>query len=992
MANKVGIGIEAQLDTSSVEQRINAFGQRVAQANRVQFSPISVRGLDDLETARKKFEQLLRVHGELNRRVKATGQAGKSPWDMDFGSMFPSEPHRAKQMRRVMEYSFGANFTDAPATPAAPGRVPTPPGGRVPPPVSPPAPPAPPAPSGWGQTGVGVAQAGLRAAGPAGGVAANSLGTGVSAGFGAGLMGLMGGMLALGVGKLVGSVTEKIGAAEQNNIALDRLKRTLGDVGVSFGGLKDIVRLNAERFKITYDEAGQLATQFTKLGNVSADRYKELGDEVGVGVGMSRAFGLDPAQGNGVMGQMRGLGVTSNVQESRRFALLIGETIGKAGAFAKADEVMESIAGFAATQARATLSSPNTSGFAGMFAGMVGSGIAGLDPAGANSILSRVNASLAAGGAKGEASQFLTARVGNRLGLDPLQTQVFREGGMFATKRAMFGEGSAYDRYMGGAMAMGKDADTTHFHARLEELKRDPAYAGNKLLTAQAMANDTGLSMNHAMTLMDIAPKKMGEMEKYADIGNLSVSGIGNLTKSLHGTPEDRSALASEFLGRAGDKAISASDRIAINGASGDDSKLRDVLAQISAKYDQEKTLGGDIRDSKAMLDNIKTNLADKLVPYVNEMRMGIMSIAGANEKKSPKDIIEAVMRSENKDKEREISGKREADMKGNNLALGETRTQIRDTMLKNQDKVLKGEMTREQHLREMIPLQKREQELIKRDAEIREEHSKAMADSKKALEANIEKMRKGEEAEAAATAGLAKGDKQGPLGVAPGAAGGAGGGAGRGSVNPASAGGAGGGSSVKAGTDEFDELFVKYGKQYGVDPKILKAIAIKESGMRPGVISPPNANGTRDYGLMQHNGRYLADRGLTEDWKNPERAIEEAAKLLASNTKRGGSVQAGVRMYNGRGPKAEAYSHDVLDMAGRVSIREGGEASEPRRRSTPLPAQAATPPTGAAGGFRVSADDITVRVVDANGMPRQAAQTISTRVSQAVPFGAAMK
>ena len=67
----------------------------------------------------------------------------------------------------------------------------------------------------------------------------------------------------------------------------------------------------------------------------------------GLGVGMSRAYGLDPSQGVGFMGQMRGLGVTKDTQDSRRLALLIGETIAKSDAFSKADEVMEAIAGFA---------------------------------------------------------------------------------------------------------------------------------------------------------------------------------------------------------------------------------------------------------------------------------------------------------------------------------------------------------------------------------------------------------------------------------------------------------------------------------------------------------------------------------------------------------------------------------------------------------------------------------------------------------------------
>jgi hypothetical protein len=238
---------------------------------------------------------------------------------------------------------------------------------------------------------------------------------------------------------------ERLDQAEDNAVAMDRLKRILGDVGVSFQALESVVNAGAQNMRITYGEAEKLTSQFVKLGNVSGDQYQTMADELEVGVGLSRSFGLDPSQGMGALGQMRGLGVTKDTQESRRFALLIGETIGKAGAFAKADEVMDAIASFAATQTRQNMSAANVAGFAGQLAGMASSGIAGMDVQGAAGMLARINSTIAAGGAKGEASQFFTGLVGHRLGLDPIRTQILREGGAFATNDTMFGKDSAAD-------------------------------------------------------------------------------------------------------------------------------------------------------------------------------------------------------------------------------------------------------------------------------------------------------------------------------------------------------------------------------------------------------------------------------------------------------------------------------------------------------------------------------------------------------------------
>lgn len=730
MATKISIGVDAQLDTAGVEQKINALGNKVAQANKVQFNPVSVKSIDQVAQLEKQFQQLLKVHGELNRRVKSTGQTGKGFAGTDFDQLFPDPNVRSRQMRKIMEYTLGAGtFSNHAAVP----------GGGSP---GPGIPPHPARPGGGGSAVGGVAmqatQAGLRAAGPVGGVAAGALGTGMSAGFGAGLMGLLGGMLALGVGKLVSGVMEKVDQAENNSVALDKLKRTLGDVNVSFEGLKAVVNGGAENLKITYAEAGKLATQFAKLGNMRADQYGSIADEMGVGVGLARSFGLDPEQGVGVMGQVRGVGVTRDTQDSKRFALLIGETIAKSDAFAQADEVIGALGSFAVSQTRNNMGAANVAGYAGAYSGLVGSGIAGLDPSGASSLLGRINASLSAGGAKGEASQYFTGMVGVGMGLNPYQTKMLREGGAFATNDSMFGEGSAYARYKGRT---GPKGGATFMQKSMDQLRKQYGEGSDEL--ADATSNHLGIGINQAMALLSVKPNQMGGMAKYADLTTLSGSGIGNLSKALYGSDADRRGVADSMYRRE-DVTADEKGRIKTAMDSGDVETQRRVLAEIVATRDQEQTQGKDIRDSKNALDNIKTSIADKLVPYFNEARMGIMSIAGVGKGKTTDSIMREVI---------------EANSKGRKDAIEGRIASSRNPLLERQDHLQKKfdtldpaklaftyrEMPKvlDEKLKERAAVEKELAEIGRKLADLEKEKSELMSQENAARQRELEDMRK---------------------------------------------------------------------------------------------------------------------------------------------------------------------------------------------------------------------------------------------------------
>lgn len=656
------VGIEADFDPSKVEaqlnqfrQDLNAFSQQVSQANKTSFNPIGPSAFEDMQRMKKEFEVLLRIQGDLRKRIKDTNQEGKGFEQLDWNKLYPNQASRNKQMATVLQYVMGANH--APIPPAGGG---TGGGGGGTPPVPPP-PPAQPSPAvgGGGGFGGNLTQQLLRSLNPLtggiAGVGAGALGTGMRSGFGSGIAGLFGGILALGVGKLVSNVADRMNQAEDNAVAYDKLKRTLGDVNVSFGTLKGVIADTSSNVKLTFSETAKLATDYARAGNLSSDQFGQVSGELRTSVGFARAFGLDPSQAVGVMGQMRGVGVTRNEQETRRFALLIGETIGKSGAFAKADEVLESIANYATTQTRNNLGTTNTAGYAALFSGLAGSGISGLDPSGVSNLLAHVNAAISSGGAKGEASQFFTGMVGNRLGLDPIQTQMMREGGAFSTKSSTFGDGSIWSKFMGGGSKLG--GNQTMLDAQLAELRAQ--YGSNKGLLAQATANHLGVNMGQAMALHLIKPNQMGAMQKYADLTQMSGSGVVNLTKALYGSDSDRAALAAGLRARGKDDSpLSDKERAKLDSvmAGSDKNKQRDLLATLVASRDQERTQGSDIRDSKNIMDNIKVQLADKLIPLTQEIRHGIMSIAGEGGKRTPQEILKNMINSESKGRANIIS------------------------------------------------------------------------------------------------------------------------------------------------------------------------------------------------------------------------------------------------------------------------------------------------------------------------------------------------
>ncbi|WP_313063569.1 lytic transglycosylase domain-containing protein [Atlantibacter hermannii] len=112
----------------------------------------------------------------------------------------------------------------------------------------------------------------------------------------------------------------------------------------------------------------------------------------------------------------------------------------------------------------------------------------------------------------------------------------------------------------------------------------------------------------------------------------------------------------------------------------------------------------------------------------------------------------------------------------------------------------------------------------------------------------------------------------------------------------------------------QYDDLLNEAGQQYGVDPRLLKAIMTQESGGNPNAISSAGAKG-----LMQIMPSNFRSTGVT-DWTDPRQNIMAGAQIMAENLKSsGGNIPQALRYYNGGydtsrwGPQNRAYPGAVL-------------------------------------------------------------------------------
>lgn len=622
----VQIPVEAKLEAADIDkvvqkltEQMNRLGNAVAQANKIKFNPIDNATVDDIRRVTQQFDSLRKISGDLNKRLKATGQESKGFFDLDWKRLYADPSVRARVMRKQFEYVMagtGASFSVPPGPAPVPSQRPA----------------ARPSPGAvWRGAGRNVMGAGLRAAGSAGSVADSALSAGMSGGAMAGIAGLVGGIAALGIGKLVGGVMGKVGDAQNDVIGYDTLKRTLGDVNVGFHMLRESLHASSDAFDVTYAQVLKLGNEFAHISGMSGEASKTLAEEVRVGGGFGRSFGIDPSQSNAFFAQMRLFEVTKSDADSRKLALYIGEAVAKSGSFAKTDQMLQAIASYTAQQTRLGLVTANVGGYSSLLAGLVGSHTPGLDPIGSASLLSKVNSAIAGGGGAGEAGQnFLYMAIGKRLGLNPIESDMLREQGAFGTGADAFGPGTKDNPSIWARFAAKYHLHTPATAARSHETSLQMAldhfhkvYAGHPYLMADAMSRELGINHNQAMALDVIGPAKLGGLQKalaanHVDLTKMSATGISALAQIYGGSLSTLNSQAAQLMPQLSDEDAAKLEKAQ---DSGNTEKFRSELIKLTAQYGQVQTEGSQTRASINKLDKDLIDKAGLMIGPLNDMR-----------------------------------------------------------------------------------------------------------------------------------------------------------------------------------------------------------------------------------------------------------------------------------------------------------------------------------------------------------------------------------
>lgn len=649
-----------------INRAISGLAGAMGSADGSRVSPLESGKLIDPATADRDFKEILRrgrkfadtLSADMRKRLKATDQAGKDFFTVDWNRAIPDPSQRARFVRHQLQAILSGTSISMDQILSQPDerrRNPRAvPGGIL----------------------GDVASSALGAAGPAGDILSRSAsraknayqhasengGNAMSAGIGGGLAGLLGGLAALGVGKLIGGAREKMDAVEQEFIGYDAMKRQMGDVGVSFELLKQQVRGAAETVRTNFGDAGKVAAEFVHTAGMNATKQDQLLGEITNSMGMARAFGLDLERSAAFFANALKFGASKNTDDNRRLALMIGDAVTRSGTVSKTDEVMQMIAGYMSNQARDALSGAGVEAYTQTLTGLMRSNQPGLDPANAASILAAADSSIRRGGAYGEASQNFQLMALSRGGkLNAMQAAILQEQGAFGTAAGAFGDDSVYAAFREkfGAKQAGRVDGRTNLEVVIDKLTKD--YKGEDPdMMANALANHIGVSNTKAMALLTFGPEKLGQTQRMLAGNNISLdkvdpTAINALAAMANGGQE---AVLQQAKVLRDDKRLKPEDVKRLDAALASPEKqkeLAEIVAVLTAQTGQQQTEGSMLRDGISGVDRTLQRMATYLIPAAQGARDALVFMAGKGEM-TEADIIRKVAEIEDKQQKAAIN------------------------------------------------------------------------------------------------------------------------------------------------------------------------------------------------------------------------------------------------------------------------------------------------------------------------------------------------
>lgn len=607
----IKIPVSAELNQQDIGQQIkqvegalNDLGRVAEEAGRARFTPISKISLDDVRKMRQEFEAMVRIAPGLKKALDAGGQGGQSFDKVDWDKVWKDKNQRGSHAATVLRYLSPESVTttspNAPGTPKPqsapdasnnPGDAPMPSPGTEPGRLK--------RAALGGAAGL-VGGAASQIGGLGGGITSGALAGGLAAGpLGAVLGGLTGGLT---------SMLSMVSEARDLAVSFDTLKRTLGDVGVSFERVKGATHTLADDYALSDTEASSLMKRYANLSGGPGKDPKALGDEVGVGVGFSRSFGLDPTAGVDFFGKMKGMGVTKNADDNKRLALMIGESVAKAGDLPRIGDVLASLGRYVEGAARTSLSTPGTNDWLARMAALENTGLAGMNPTNAGNIIGTIDSTIRQGGTSEAGKNFMSGVLQREKDLTPIQAEIQMEGGAFGSGKSAFGPDSPmagfYSKFGGGTKS-GKtwgDEESTVGTLQTQLVKQYAKKSPDLLLNA--FKTTFGTSYGQSAAWLSSKPENNDRMiSRMQRLGinpkNVSGSGISRLSQI-----EADSSLTEE---------------------------QKDVKTKEAAGKNQEDTEGSKAREAAEATANAVRRLADEGLPALTSIQAAVLRIAGVD-------------------------------------------------------------------------------------------------------------------------------------------------------------------------------------------------------------------------------------------------------------------------------------------------------------------------------------------------------------------------
>lgn len=280
----------------------------------------------------------------------------------------------------------------------------------------------------------------------------------LGAGLGSMLPGPLG-MIGGTIGGMIGGAADRfISPAREEAKTYSELRRSVGSTATDFEQLRDSLRSVIDGMGVTDNEAANLAKQFAHTASLTGDATDTIARGISTSTGFAQGYGISPQQSSSFFASMRLSGAVNNDKDSRRLAMMIGESVQRGGTSAKMDEVLAAISGYVKHSTQQMLTATNGGQYSSYLASLTGSQYAGLkgDPNNAAALMSMMDAGVASGGTMGEASQFhwLQARQAAFKGMSAMDNSLMQTAGATGDLSGLFAPGSpSYDNASAEAKA-----------------------------------------------------------------------------------------------------------------------------------------------------------------------------------------------------------------------------------------------------------------------------------------------------------------------------------------------------------------------------------------------------------------------------------------------------------------------------------------------------------------------------------------------------------